>query len=180
MIAICYEDSTRMRMRNNKKANYGILVGYEGGQIQLNSNVAYTVPITISIEMEFTAISWLRIWEAFAVAGVKSAGKCVLFINEQGKIIRELDCTGQRVSHLAFDSIDTQVAMAVGNYFYLAQIIPRFNWAFDNHTLVYSYNNSDIDEHTITYFNYKTDEKRAHNAQDMLWQLRVAMDILQV
>ncbi|KAH0786768.1 WD repeat-containing protein 35 [Histomonas meleagridis] len=153
----------------NKKANYGLLVAYEGGQIQLNRNETDSEPIVISVEMECTSISWLRNGAAFAVAGIKSSGKCVvLFISEQGNILRELDVSGQRITHLAFDPIDTQVAMAVGNFFYLAQIIPQFNWAFDEHTLVYSYNNSDIDEHTIAYFNYKTDEKRIHNIGHVL------------
>ncbi|OHS97711.1 WD repeat protein [Tritrichomonas foetus] len=153
----------------HRKAPVGLLIAYQGGQIQLMRNEQDTQPIVITCELELTAATWFKSGTAFAVAGVKTKDRCnVLFFNAKGDAIRELDVSGSRIGSMSLDPNDTQLALSIENIFCLAQIIPTFIWAFTKNTLLYAYNNSDSDDYTVIYYNYKTDDKRVHTISDVV------------
>ena len=152
----------------HRKAAIGLLIVYQGGQIQLMRNEQDTQPIVITCELELTAATWFKSGTAFAVAGVKGDKCNVLFFNSKGDAIRELDVSGTRINSMSLDPNDTQLALSIESLFCLAQIIPTFIWAFSKNTLLYAYNNSDSDDFTVIYYNYKTDDKRVHTISDVI------------
>lgn len=169
----CLSDATTdpklVALEWKRRANYGLMIAYQGGQIQLMRNESDTQPIVITIELELTTATWFKSGSAFAVAGVKSTGhNVIVFLTSKGDTIRELEVQGSRINSLSLDSIDTQIAMAIETQFCLAQIIPQFNWAYTKHTLLYSYNNSDGNESTLIYYNHKTEEKRVRTLSNVI------------
>lgn len=153
----------------HRRSQYGLLIAYQGGQIQLMRNEQDTQPIVITCELELTSATWFKSGTSFAVAGVKPNEHCsVIFFNSKGDAIRELDVSGTRINSMSLDPNDTMIALSIENLFCLAQIIPTFIWAFTKNTLLYAYNSSDSNDFTVIYYNYKTDDKRVHTIADVI------------
>ena len=152
-----------------RKANYGLMIAFEGGEIQLMRNERDTQPIVIKIDIKLQSAAWFKSGLAFAVAGTKSGGKSVtVFLSAKGEVIRELETQGPPVKSLAFDPNDTVLAMAVDNLFCLAQIVPSYIWAFTKNTLLYTYNSYEGEEFTQVFYNYRTGDKRVHSISDVI------------
>jgi WD repeat-containing protein 35 len=153
----------------HKRVDYGLMIAFAGGQIQLMRNETDTSPICITAGVELTCATWFKSGLALAVGAIKSPDRAVvIFFSPDGRSLRELDVQTPRISSISLDSRDTQIAIAAQNVFCLGQIIPKVLWGFSRHTLVYAYNSSDGTDYTVIYYNHKTDERRVKNMSNVV------------
>ncbi|OHS94343.1 WD repeat protein [Tritrichomonas foetus] len=156
-------------LENHPRAEYGILIAYKSGIIQLMRSDNDSQPITIHFDKELSSVKWFNSGEMFTACTTNESDKCgVVFSSATGIRIRELDVQGSSITNVALNSNDTQVALCLGDTFCLAQIIPTFLNAFTRNTLVYAFNNYEGNTFTVIYYNYILDEKRVHNVDGVL------------
>jgi WD repeat-containing protein 35 len=153
----------------HKRADYGLLIAFEGGTAQLMRNESDSQPFIINMDVEVSSVSWFKSGTAFVVAGTKSNGKSVaLFFTNHGDRIRELEILGRDIHAISLDPSDTTLAIANDNHFCLAQIVPSIFWAYTKNTLLYFYAKNNDDVYTAIFFNRKSMEKRLQTYRNVL------------
>lgn len=153
----------------NPRSTYGLLVAFKGGQIQLMRNYFDSQPIAIKVEAEITSASWFKSGSSFAVCASKENNKnSVIFFDNQGNALRELDVSGSKINSIATNMGDTQIALCSGDTFCLAQVLPTFLCAYTKNTLLYGFDNSLSSNYTLVYFNHVLRQKRVHSVENVL------------
>ena len=153
----------------HRRADYGLLIAFEGGNIQLMRNESDSQPFIIQMELEISAVSWFKNGTAFVVSGIKPNGKSVAwFFTSHGDHIRELELQGKDIHAISLDPTDTTLAIASDVHFCLAQIVPSILWSYTMHTLLYCYAKNNDDVFTAIFFNRKSMEKRLQTYRAVL------------
>ncbi|EAY22286.1 WD repeat protein, putative [Trichomonas vaginalis G3] len=153
----------------HKRAEYGLLIAFKDGNIQLMRNESDTQPFVISMELEISTATWFKSGQNFVTAGVKPNGRAVaIFFNSHGDNIRELELQGKEIHAISLDPTDTSLAIASDNHFCLAQIVPHIIWGYTNNVLCYCYLKGNDDISTAIFFNRKSEEKRVQQFRDLV------------
>ena len=153
----------------HKRADYGLLIAFQGGNAQLMRNESDSQPFIINMDVDVSSVTWFKSGTAFVVAGTKPNGKSVaLFFTSHGDRIRELEILGKDIHAISLDPTDTTLAIANDNHFCLAQIVPSIFWAYTKNTLLYFYAKNNDDIYTAIFFNRKSDEKRVQTYKNVL------------
>lgn len=151
------------------RSTYGLLIAFKGGEIQLMRNYFDSQPIIIKIEAEVTSATWFKSGSSFAVCTSKEDNKnSVIFFDNQGNAQRELDVSGSKISSIATNLGDTQIALCLGDTFCLAQVLPTFLCAYTKNALLYGFNNSFSSNFTLVYFNHMLRQKRIHTVENVI------------
>lgn len=152
----------------HRKAEYGLLIAYRGGNVQLMRNENDTQPTIITMDIEISAVSWFKNGSAFVIAGTKPSGRSVaIFFTNHGDTIRELELQGKDIHAISLDPTDTSLAIACDDLFCLAQIVPSITWAYTASTLLYGYSKSNDDTYTAVFFNKKSREKHVQTQRKL-------------
>lgn len=153
----------------HKRAEYGLLIAFQGGNIQLMRNESDSQPFVISMDLEVSAATWFKSGSSFVIAGVKPNGKPVaIFFTSHGDSIRELELQGKEIHAISLDPTDTSLAIASDHHFCLAQIVPSIIWGYTNNVLCYCYSKSNDNIFTAILFNRKSEEKRIQTFRDLV------------
>ncbi|EAY20525.1 WD repeat protein, putative [Trichomonas vaginalis G3] len=153
----------------HKRAEYGLLIAFRDGQIQLMRNESDSQPFVITMELEISTATWFKNGQNFVAAGIKPNGRAVaIFFNAHGDNIRELELQGKEIHAISLDPTDTSLAIASDHHFCLAQIVPSIIWAYSNNVLCYCYSKNNDNMYHAIFFNRKSGERRIQQFKDVL------------
>jgi WD repeat-containing protein 35 len=82
-----------------------------------------------------------------------------MFYTPFGQLARSLRVPGGAVTAAAWEGGGLRIALAIDSFIYFANIRPKYNWSFFEHTLVYSFTKSERKEHSVMFWDTRNDDK---------------------
>lgn len=115
--------------------------------------------------MTISKVRWNPFGTVLAIAGqqedkeTKSVLHIVQFYSAFGQHIRTMKVPGSGIKGISWEGTGLRLAVIVGSFIFFANVRPKYKYAYFNNTVMYAYTKIDRPEHSVVFWNPKTDEK---------------------
>eukprot|EP00397_Hematodinium_sp_SG-2012_P004975 GEMP01004991.1.p1 GENE.GEMP01004991.1~~GEMP01004991.1.p1 ORF type:complete len:1182 (+),score=262.89 GEMP01004991.1:170-3715(+) len=161
-----YEGHTRA---NQECTVPSLAVGFVNGRVQVLRTDMDDKPVLIDTQLRCSALRWSPVGDVLAVAGVQTPNVdaeqamdfgVVQFYAPTGQHLRTLRAPGQNLRSISWEGNGLRLALAVDSHIFFANVRPDYLWSyFSKSTLVYAVWKKERQEHCVTYWDQKSNEK---------------------
>jgi WD repeat-containing protein 35 len=147
-----------------------LAICYECGKAQIMRSEHDDRPYLIDTGLKVTAMRWNPTGTILAIGGVSAAGMdknvvIVQFYTCNGRPIRTLRVPGTNCGGLTWEGSGLRLALAVDSFIYFANVRPEYKWTYFNNTAVYTFTKKERNDHSVMFWNVKTQEKNIKNVR---------------